>query len=453
MPAMVPIGRLRFDLESRVLHDGTDIVPLAPMTAQMLAELVRAEGSVVSASSMRKALWADAAIEDRNLNQQIYVLRRALRRDPRIAIQNVPRRGYRLVVAPLRSRWKAARLVWVGAAAGAAAIVVLLRLIVLHPQPSASVTPVDRDLTLASYLTTSEGPSHLDRAAHYYRDVVARAPEDGAGYGGLAFVDARRALGMSGIARARAFALARHEAVIALRRDSLESNALTALGIIASVNDRQTNVAQGMFDAAVSADPNGETPRVWRAKFRLSIGEFKAAGCDFRTLSQDVPTSGYAVGSLGEWLVLDRDYAGASAVLTQALDLGNHPGFARYWLARSYYSRGLEPEALQLSDQVLALYPGEASALALRLRVEEKLGDTRGALADYQRIERIRDPAQVDPLALASAQVAMGKRSEALHTLRKFALSGSLGLDEIARMRTDPDFDSLRTGFNSEVSL
>src|ERR1700687_4721469 len=115
MPGSVVIGRLRFDLDGLVLFDGSEIVPLAPLPAQMLAELVRADGDVVSAARMRKELWADAPIEDRNLNQQMYVLRRVLRRDPRVAIENVPRRGYRLVIAPavVNQRARGARVAWV----------------------------------------------------------------------------------------------------------------------------------------------------------------------------------------------------------------------------------------------------------------------------------------------------------------------------------------------------
>jgi len=117
-----------------------------------------------------------------------------------------------------------------------------------------------------------------------------------------------------------------------------------------------------MFDAAVASDPAGESPRAWRAQFRLSIGDFREAGCDFRTLSKNVPTSGSAVGALGEWLLLSRDYPDASAVLSQALDLGNHPGFTRYWLARAYYQRGLDAQALRLSNAVLALYPTDLAS-------------------------------------------------------------------------------------------
>jgi DNA-binding winged helix-turn-helix (wHTH) protein/Tfp pilus assembly protein PilF len=450
MPATVLVGRLRFDLENRVLYDGSEIVPLAPLPAQMLVELVRANSDVVSAAWMRNTLWGDAAVEERNLNQQMYILRRALRRDPSIAIENVPRRGYRLVVAPpaVPQRRQRSRIFWVSAAAALGALLTQI------PQPQSAVPLDNHDLAIGNYLATSEGPNHLDRAAHYYRALVAESPYDGAGYGGLAVIDARRALNLAcHDARSHYFDVARVEAAAALRRDTNESNALTALGIVTSVHDHRIDIARRMFDAAVAADPGAESPRAWRAKFLLSIGAFDEAGREFQMMSQDEPTSGYAVGLFGEWLVLDRDYKRAGSVLSQAIDLGNHPGLARYWLARSYYFRGLDKQALRLANEVLALYPGEASAIALRLRIEARDGDMRAALVDFERLQRIQDPNEMDPIALASASVALGKRTEASRILRQYLSSGGAGLDEIARIRTDPDFDSLRTGFNTQVTL
>src|SRR5579859_6068641 len=298
MPATVPIGRLRLDPERLVLYDGTEIVPLAPLPAQMLVELVRADGEVVDAASLRQTLWGDSAVEDRNLNQQMYILRRVLRRDPSIAIENVPRRGYRIVVTPAVTAAVHARprARFMGAFAalglGAAIIAASARVPVVAPSPPF----VDRDLALASYLSTSEGPGHLDNAARYYRALIAKAPNGAAGYGGLAFVDAKIAIGSNGEARSRTFDAAKAEAAEALRRDPNESDALTALGIIASVDEHRDDIAKRMFDAAVASDPTAESPRAWRGKFRLSIGEFNEAGCDFKTVSIDVPTSGSAVG-------------------------------------------------------------------------------------------------------------------------------------------------------------
>lgn len=457
MPVTVSLGRLRFDPERLVLYDGDEVVPLAPLPAQMLATLVRAGGDVISAAAMRAELWGDAPVEERNLNQQMYVLRKALRRDPSVAIENVPRRGYRLVAVPPNvGRRSSSRVIaWACTAAAAVAAAALAADTAppATPQPAAEVPAVERDLQLADYLATSEGPHHLADAARYYRALIAKAPSNGVGYGGLALVDAKVALGLTGPSRASSFEDARTEAAIALRRDPQESGALTALGIVASVDDRRDDVAKRYFDAAVAAAPTAESPRAWRGKFRLSVGDFRGAGCDLRTVSIDVPTSGSAVGLYGEWLVLDRDYVSASAVLSQALDLGYHPGFTRYWLARAYYERGLDTQALRLANEVLALYPGEPSALALRLRIESSLGDAKAASADLARIEAIRDPAKIDPIALASADVAFGRRAQARDELRRFEASSDAGLDEIARIRTDPDFDTLRTGFNTVVTL
>jgi DNA-binding winged helix-turn-helix (wHTH) protein/Flp pilus assembly protein TadD len=455
MPTTMPIGRLRFDLEALVLNDGSEIVPLAPLPARMLAELVRADFGVVSTARMRKVLWDDAPVEDRNLHQQMYVLRRVLRRDPSVSIQNVPHRGYRLVVAPAPATPAASapRLIQAIGFAWASVAIFLVVFLLRAQQSQAAQVIFNRDLAAGNYLLTSEGSDHLERAAVYYRDLIALDPNDGAGYGGLAIIDARQAVAVAGTSRADTFATARSEAETALRRNAKESNALTALGIIASVEDHQTAAAKRMFDAAVAADPTAESPRAWRGKFLLSVGEFDAAGRDFRTNSQNVPTSGSAVATYGEWLLLDHQNVRASEVLAQAVGLGNHPGFTRYWLARSYLQRGLDSQALQLSNVLLALYPREPAALVLRLRVEARHGEMQAALADYQGIEQVQNPNQIDPLAIASAEIALGKRCEAVRTLQHYMSSGWPGLDEIDRILTDPDFDALRSDPRFDVAV
>jgi DNA-binding winged helix-turn-helix (wHTH) protein/Tfp pilus assembly protein PilF len=457
MQRFVPLGSLQFDPEGLALYDRGKLVALAPLQARILAELVKAEGDVVSTAQMRAALWGDAPVEERNLNQQMYLLRRVLRIDPSLAIVNVPRRGYRLTVAsasavrPSRPRLRPR---WVVAAMSVALAVAVGTGLMLRMHAGSTLgDSAKRDLELANFYATSEGPDHLDAAAVYYRNVVLEAPQNAAGYGGLAFIDARRAVVQSNDARNRLLASARSEAAAALARNSRDSTALTALGIVASADGRDFCKAKDFFNAAVAADPASELPRSWRARFLLSIGEFDRAGRDFAAVGKYVPTSGYAVGSLGEWLVLNRSYARASTILSQAVDLGNHPGFTRYWLARAYYQRGLYDKALRLTDVLLGMYPGEASALVLRLRIEAAKGDMPSAVADFRRLEKIDRIEQTDPVALASADVALGKTQDALHTVRRYLLSGQVDLDEVGRIRTDPDLDALRAAPAPEAPL
>jgi Tol biopolymer transport system component/DNA-binding winged helix-turn-helix (wHTH) protein len=69
-----------------------------------LLALVEKEGRVVSKSELMDAVWADAFVEESNLSQNIYTLRRMLGVDEqgRQFIETVPRRGYRFAV-PIRS--------------------------------------------------------------------------------------------------------------------------------------------------------------------------------------------------------------------------------------------------------------------------------------------------------------------------------------------------------------
>jgi len=450
MPCLEPIGRFAFDPKGLVLYDGHSIVPLAPLQGRMLGELVRAEGEIVSTAQMRAVLWGDAPVEERNLNQQIYLLRRALRRDSAVAIENVPRRGYRLTVAvaPAANATRAPRARLRGFATASAACIAAAALaagILLQARAPAQLdTPGRRNLEIANYFASSEGPNHLAAAAEYYRSVEMMAPSSSAGYGGLAFVDARRALESEDPTRAQYFETARLEATTALQRNARDGNALTALGIVYSVAYHMPCDARAEFDAAVAADPSAEAPRSWRARFLMSVGDFERAGRDFAAIGQYVPTSGYAVGSLGEWLVLNRNYAQASSVLARALDLGNHPGFTRYWLARAYYERGLYDKALPLANATLGMYPDEASAIALRLRIEAAKGDMPAALADFRHLERIPGLEKNDPVALASADVALGRTADALQTVRRYIKSGIRDIDAIGRIRTDPDLDAIR---------
>lgn len=446
MPRLVPIGRFTFDPEALVLYDGGEVVPLAPLQARILGELVRARGDVVPAAEMRALLWGDAPVEERNLNQQIYLLRRSLRGDSGVAIENVPRRGYRLTVARAIAEPVSRPRRWRGLAVATAACfaAALAAGVLLARTPASLDASARRNLDIADYYASSEGPNHLAAAAEYYRSVAMMAPSNSSGFGGMAFVDARRALEAGSAMRRQFLDTARSEAQTALRRNSRDSNALTALGIVEGVTPRHACYAKTYFNAAVAANPAAEAPRSWRARFLLSIGEFERAGKDFAAIGEYVPTSGYAVGSLGEWLVLNRNYERASSVLSRALDLGNHPGFTRYWLAKSYYERGLYDKALRFANATLGMYPDEASAISLRLRIEAAKGDMPAALADFRRLERIPGLELSDPVALASADVAMGRPGEALQTVRRYVRSGLHDIDAIGRIRTDPDLDAIR---------
>ncbi len=93
-------GEYRLDAAERVLWRGEEMIVLPPKVLDTLWMLVKEEGRVVSKSELMEAIWAGAIVEESNLSQNIYTLRRALGVDEqgRQFIETVPRRGYRFAV-------------------------------------------------------------------------------------------------------------------------------------------------------------------------------------------------------------------------------------------------------------------------------------------------------------------------------------------------------------------
>ena len=93
-------GEFRLDASERVLWRGEERIVLPSKVFDTLWMLVREEGRVVSKSELMEAIWTDAFVEESNVSQNIYTLRRTLGVDDqgRQFIETVPRRGYRFAV-------------------------------------------------------------------------------------------------------------------------------------------------------------------------------------------------------------------------------------------------------------------------------------------------------------------------------------------------------------------
>lgn len=96
-------GTYRLDASEKVLWRGEELLVLPPKVFDTLCILVKREGAVVSKSELMEAVWSDAFVEESNLSQNIYTLRRTLGVDEqgRQFIETVPRRGYRFAI-PVR---------------------------------------------------------------------------------------------------------------------------------------------------------------------------------------------------------------------------------------------------------------------------------------------------------------------------------------------------------------
>jgi TolB-like protein len=94
-------GPYHLNASERVLMRGGSRIRLTPKAYATLLVLVENSGHVVNKDELMKVIWPDAFVEDSNLTQNIFTLRRILgktRDNPRY-IETVPRRGYRFAAS------------------------------------------------------------------------------------------------------------------------------------------------------------------------------------------------------------------------------------------------------------------------------------------------------------------------------------------------------------------
>src|SRR5215831_2137512 len=92
-------GDFRLDSSARLLSRRGVTVPLTPKAIDLLLALVEQPGRLLNKESLLKMVWPDSFVEENNLADNIFKLRRVLgdsENGPRF-IETVPKRGYRFV--------------------------------------------------------------------------------------------------------------------------------------------------------------------------------------------------------------------------------------------------------------------------------------------------------------------------------------------------------------------
>lgn len=88
-------GPYRLDALGRSLERQGEVIALPPKAVEVLAELVKRPGEVVGKKELMETVWPETFVEEANLNQMVFLLRRALGNNRTEYISTVPRRGYR----------------------------------------------------------------------------------------------------------------------------------------------------------------------------------------------------------------------------------------------------------------------------------------------------------------------------------------------------------------------
>ena len=94
-------GSYRLELLTHRLLRKGEPVPLTPKAFDTLVALIERRDRVVDKAELMRLVWPDSFVEEANLSQTIFVLRKTLGEGPdgRPLIETVPRRGYRFAAA------------------------------------------------------------------------------------------------------------------------------------------------------------------------------------------------------------------------------------------------------------------------------------------------------------------------------------------------------------------
>ncbi len=96
-------GEYTFEASPMVVMRGLEIINLPSKQLETLAVLLKANGEIVEKETFLTEVWGEVVVEEHNLTQTIFLLRKALGKLPngQEYIETVPKRGYRISMAAL----------------------------------------------------------------------------------------------------------------------------------------------------------------------------------------------------------------------------------------------------------------------------------------------------------------------------------------------------------------
>lgn len=87
----------RLDAAHRLLYKNEREISLTPKVVETLLALVERSGEVLSKDELMEIIWSDSIVEESNLSQNLYILRKILQKtvSGKPFIETLKRRGYR----------------------------------------------------------------------------------------------------------------------------------------------------------------------------------------------------------------------------------------------------------------------------------------------------------------------------------------------------------------------
>lgn len=473
-------GPFRLDAEQLLLGVNGNPIALGPKVVETLLALVEHPGEVLSKAALLDRVWPEGFVEEANLAQNVYVLRKALRAFWNVeAIATIPRRGYRFLQPVSRAEHlpcepsvraelpPAPSGSWRRPAAIAAAIAIALSIGLAgmasnaHIRSNAQAAPQlsangARLYAIGRYYWNQRTATGVEKSLTYFSQVVDADPRDAVGYAALADADAMMGdyhFGQAAPAvymqRARAYAQK------ALTLDPRSAEAFAVLGIIEI--DSRGIMPSGIADLrrAIELDPSYGPAHQWYGIALLDQGDARGAMIQLQTAAQLDPLSVATTAWLTSAAYYSHRYDDAIAYAHQTLDMSPARTEVLQDLGAAYEARGEYARAIDAYKAYGANCPAcapEVSALLAQVyAVQNHMPAARAELASAQA-----HPQSVSPDDVAAAFTAIGDRVKAmawLQRMRGHYGHALLALDpRLSALHDNAQFQSISKGLGAAAT-
>jgi DNA-binding winged helix-turn-helix (wHTH) protein len=303
--------------ERRLLRRGV-VVRLAPKALDLLVELVRHAGRLVTRRELLARVWPDASVEEGIVTVYVSGLRKALEDDERTAtyIETVPRSGYRFVAPVTKS--------------------------VDKPEP-----PSNGARPLKAFELVGWGRKHLFSASFFrlvdavsaFQAAIAIDPTYAAAHAGLAIARISQAV-LRAMPFEDAYAEAKASALRALAMDDGCADGLVALGAILLESEWDWVGAERSFQRALDLDRNHTEAYVFYGALMEACGRLDR-GLQFKqqALERD-PESGFVLVQIAVSFWNQRRYHDTIEWANKALAVEPRQPMARELIGGAYWKLG-----------------------------------------------------------------------------------------------------------------
>ena len=444
----------RFEPSDLRLTYGGRTEQLTVKAAETLLALVQRPNTVVTKPELLSAVWPDVSVEENNLNQQISVLRKMLKREgaPDL-IETVPRRGFRFVGNVRAISVPVNDLTWQVEGPAIPAPPVTKRFRLRAPARALAFVVVLGALVGAATVTQISKRSHVNvasRAAHERAQALLK--QDNA-KGAVAELQQAIRLDSTNAEAFGSLAYALHKysghgnvsvstpdsPALAAARRSVEldprcSGCHGILGFILTYHHWKWTEAEEHLREAIRLEPDRESVRPSFAMLLAATGRVPEALQQMDSVLRKRP---YEVGWLvmrASYLVLERRYEEALLAADRALQINDQDRGGWEWKSRALFGLGRGPAAIQAAAH---LYPPSSRELELAVKESGTDGGLRKLLEitdDWKtRTEQVWRRAQW--------YVLLGETEDALDALESAYEQHNFNLIFVA---VDPIYDPIR---------